>query len=180
MSSLVLMFIIMLWAVPANYNHPLAVIINKTDALDNSRPPRVLLMGGSGLYNGIDSPRLERELGMPVFNLGLWAGFKSDFLFPVILPHLGKQDIIVLILEYGYFTSEAARAVTQAEPRQWLLALDPAAPSQNGKLCVLAVENSKRVQKMYETYMKHASNMPKVGFHSAYDAEEALRILGSK
>jgi hypothetical protein len=77
-----------------------AATIDKNLLLDASRPPRVLLVGGSNLAFGVDSGRLSRELGRPVVNMGLTMGAGIPFLLAEVEGRIGPGDLVVLSPEY--------------------------------------------------------------------------------
>lgn len=86
-------------AFPGAYLHELAAVINKRDMLVSRKPPRLVFMGGSNLLT-LNSPALERELGMPVVNMGLYVNMPLEDLFDDIARYLAPGDIVVIILEY--------------------------------------------------------------------------------
>jgi hypothetical protein len=88
------------WFLPLNYNHHLAAMVNKLEYLKKTGSPKIVLVGGSGLYGGIDSPMLEKETGLNVVNMGLFRGFGSLSSQDIIRPYLKKNDIVILFYEY--------------------------------------------------------------------------------
>ena len=88
-----------LWFAPGNYLHPLSMVINKRDILLSRRPPRVVLMGGSNLLT-VRSAVIARETGLPVVNMGVWAGCPVHDVFDLIADDLAPGDVVVVVMEY--------------------------------------------------------------------------------
>jgi hypothetical protein len=69
--------------------------------IEKKDQPRVILLGGSGIFFGVDSPLLEKQLGLPVINGGTHAGIGLNATLNLFLPNIQKGDQIILITEYG-------------------------------------------------------------------------------
>ncbi|NES81015.1 MAG: hypothetical protein F6K10_06195 [Moorea sp. SIO2B7] len=63
-------------------------------------PKRLLITGGSGAHYTINSKLIEKELGIPVLNLGIDGPVGLDVILPSILPQVRPGDIVLLIPEY--------------------------------------------------------------------------------
>ena len=72
---------------------------------DAERDSAIILVGGSSVAFGYNSPFLEEESRMPVINTGLLAGIGMKFMIEEISPLLKKGDILVLSPEYELFLS---------------------------------------------------------------------------
>ncbi|MFN0067391.1 MAG: hypothetical protein ACKVYV_07110 [Limisphaerales bacterium] len=81
----------------------LAATIEKHRRLATTRPPRLILLGGSNVAFGFDSGRLERETGLTVVNMGLAAGLGGDFMLNEAAGAVGQGDMVVLFLEYDQY-----------------------------------------------------------------------------
>jgi hypothetical protein len=81
----------------------MAAIIDKHRLLERTTGKRVLLVGGSNLAFGTDSLKLERELGLPVVNMGLHAGLGLRYMLDEVKPFLSKDDIVIVVPEYEQF-----------------------------------------------------------------------------
>ena len=103
LTILLALTILLIIALPGGYNHPLASIINKVEMLKSKNSPRVIFIGGSGLYCGLDSKKIENELKMPVVNMGVWIGFGLGFMVETIKPYINKGDYIIIVPEYEMF-----------------------------------------------------------------------------
>ena len=120
LGALVLGLMLAFLVLPFPYNHDLSAILNKRDLLKDGRSNRIVFVGGSGLYSALDSPLVEKELGRPVVNLGLWAGFAITPVLHEISPYLRRGDTVVIVSEYGRSFDDYLDI-----SRKWLLALSP-------------------------------------------------------
>ena len=84
----------------------LAATVDKHRRLAQTRPPRVILVGGSNLALGIQSDRLEVALGRPVVNMGLAQGLGLEFMLNEVQAAIGSGDTVVLSVEYNLLTGE--------------------------------------------------------------------------
>ena len=73
-----------------------AAIIDKVEKLKNTTSPKIILVGNSSLAFGIDSPYMEKELGYPVVNTGLYGGLKNEFAENVAKENIQPGDIVVI------------------------------------------------------------------------------------
>lgn len=94
-----------------------AAVIDKERLLDRAASPRVVLVGGSGLAFGVDSPTLEQALGRDarVVNMGLHAGLGLEFMMNETLQSLRSGDTVVLSPEYDVLWSDSVQPVDMAE-----------------------------------------------------------------
>jgi hypothetical protein len=90
-------------AIPTEKGGYLSAVIDKQARLRSLPSPKLVLVGGSNLSFAVDSARLERELGLPVVNMGLgiYAGLR--FMLASVEPHLGTGDVVVVSPEYQLF-----------------------------------------------------------------------------
>lgn len=73
-----------------------AALQDKLVRLKSIDGPRIVLIGNSNLAFGIDSAYLEKELGMPVVNMGLHAGTGNAFNEQAALLNVHPGDIYVI------------------------------------------------------------------------------------
>jgi hypothetical protein len=78
----------------------LAAGIDKRQRAATTAAPRILLVGGSSVAFGFDSPALEAALGWPVVNLGGQGSQGLEFRLREALDLLREGDVVVLSLEY--------------------------------------------------------------------------------
>lgn len=81
----------------------LAATMDKDRLLAEQSPPRLILVGGSNLPFGIDSAKLESELGYHPVNLGLHVSLGLDFILKQAEPGLRAGDLLIVSPEYELF-----------------------------------------------------------------------------
>lgn len=119
-SSLYLFFAIAPISMPSER----AAIINKYLYAKSVETPKIIFIGGSGLYVGIDSDEISEKLGYEVSNLGLWAGFGIRFHLELVKEFVNPGDIVVLTPEYSGFSDNRIQDIADAS-REWLYVLSP-------------------------------------------------------
>lgn len=77
-----------------------AAIADKHKYAQSIQKRKVILAGGSNLAFGIASDSIEKKVGVPVVNLGLYVGFGLDFILQETLSEVKKGDLVVLSTEY--------------------------------------------------------------------------------
>jgi hypothetical protein len=108
--------------VPEQNDYALASNL-KHDRLEALPGNRVVLVGGSNLAFGIDSPAIERAVGCPVVNMGMNGYFGVRFMLNEVRPQLREGDVVVLAFEWdNYFktvdgASNNLLVVSKANPR---------------------------------------------------------------
>ena len=94
---------------------------DKQARLESTPAPRLILAGGSGMAFGLDSGRLEAELGRPVVNMGLHVALGVEFQLNALRPYLREGDVVLLGFEYesldGFVRTYEALQVAAAVPR---------------------------------------------------------------
>lgn len=83
-------------AAPQYENSFNAAIIDKIQTLKETDSPKIILVGNSSLAFGIDSPRMEEALGMPVVNTGLYGALNDEFAENVAKENIQAGDIVVV------------------------------------------------------------------------------------
>lgn len=73
-----------------------AALIDKYERIQSVDSPKVILIGNSNLAFGIDSALLEKELGMPVVNMGFLGSIGNEFHEKMIYENVGEGDIVVI------------------------------------------------------------------------------------
>lgn len=71
----------------------------KYDRLRDVKTPKVVVIGGSATAFAIDSDLLEKETGRPTVNFGLYAAIGFKPMLDLALPHIDKDDIVILLPE---------------------------------------------------------------------------------
>jgi len=111
----------LIYALPVPYSDNLSSIVNKRDLLKDDRQNRVVFVGGSGLFDGLDSGMAENRLHRPVVNMGLYSGFAITPLLLEVEPYLRSGDTVVIVPEYRFVFD-----TFDVPARKWLFALAPA------------------------------------------------------
>jgi hypothetical protein len=83
--------------------HYLAGFLLKARRLEETKSPRILIVGGSSAAFGVNSAALERVSGRPVVNLGLNAGLGLRFILAQAASAVRPGDLVVLMPEYALF-----------------------------------------------------------------------------
>jgi hypothetical protein len=109
-----------LFLLPIPYSHDLSAIHNKLNMLKAEKRNRIIFVGGSGLYDGLDSEKIQQTLGRPVINLGLYAGFGVTALLREVRPFLRPGDTVVVVPEYSVVFD-----FHDDQARKWLFAYAP-------------------------------------------------------
>lgn len=71
----------------------------KYDRIKSIKEPKVVVIGGSSVAFGIDSKLVEKELGMPCVNFGLYAAFGLKPMLDLAKDHIRKGDIVIIAPE---------------------------------------------------------------------------------
>lgn len=104
----------MVWnpVLPRQHNY-LAATIDKHRRLAELAPPRLILVGGCSMAYGIDSGRLEQELGLSVVNMGITAGLGLFYMLNEVESSVACGDVVLFALEYDYYGWEGGDLVTR-------------------------------------------------------------------
>lgn len=68
----------------------------KLSRLETLEEEKIVVVGGSSVAFGLDSELLEKYVGMPVVNFGLYAALGTKVMLDLSLPHIKEGDIVVL------------------------------------------------------------------------------------
>ena len=68
----------------------------KVDRLFGVSGEKVVVVGGSSVAFALDSELIERELGMPVVNFGLYAALGTKIMLDLSRDAIGEGDIVIL------------------------------------------------------------------------------------
>ncbi len=82
-----------------------AAQIIKEKRLNDAPHPRAVFIGGSGLAFGLDSQLIDEETDLHPVNLGLYAGYRIDYLLSQAHGGLNSGDTTVIIPEYDILTA---------------------------------------------------------------------------
>jgi len=81
-------------------DNPTALIIDKNNRIEKLQSPKLIILGGSNAFYGMNSGKLESDLGINVVNMTLFAGFGLDFILRQTLDNVSKGDVVILSIEY--------------------------------------------------------------------------------
>ncbi len=80
---------------------------NKLCKLQNTPSPKAILISGSSGAYGVNSLQVERELGIPMINMGTFAGFSLVFMLEYCKPYIDEGDIVLFSREFSVDTDAA-------------------------------------------------------------------------
>jgi hypothetical protein len=126
MAILVLCSFTALVIAPLSYGYHFASIINKREMVRRyalEERPLMVFYGGSGLWVGLDSASIGRELNCNVANTGVFMGFGLSFVPEDLMDLLRAGDTLVIIPEYGLFFDGTIDP--DSSTRKWCLAMSP-------------------------------------------------------
>jgi hypothetical protein len=81
----------------------LAGTIEKHKLIAEVPSPRVILVGGSNVAFGLDGEYLQKNLGVPVINMGLHGGLGLRYSLDEVVPYIKAGDVFILSPEYPQF-----------------------------------------------------------------------------
>ncbi len=84
-----------------------SVIVRKYDKLITTNTPKIIIIGGSSAAFGINEEIISKSTGYDVVNLGLHAGFGSNFPTQLSKANINNGDIVILAYEYGWIEEGA-------------------------------------------------------------------------
>ena len=93
-------------------NYYVGALDKKIERLESIEEEKIVVIGGSSVAFGIDSALMERELGMPVVNFGLYAAIGTLAMMELAKPSIKSGDIVILSPELDvqtlsmYFSTE--------------------------------------------------------------------------
>lgn len=87
---------------------------DKFDLLCNTNDEKIVVIGGSSVAFGLDSPMIEKELGKKVVNFGLYADLGTKLMLDLSRANINEGDTVVLAPEMNeqtlslFFNAETA------------------------------------------------------------------------
>jgi len=88
---------------PPDYSDTFAIMGRKMAYLQNAEGPKIVLMGGSNVLVGVDSPLLEQRTGRKVANIAIQASIPLEMQINQAEPYLKPGDLVVISAEYNYY-----------------------------------------------------------------------------
>ena len=77
----------------------IGVLDDKVERLDSIEGEKIVVIGGSSVAFGLDSALMEKELGRPVVNFGLYAAIGNVAMMELSMDAIGEGDIVILAPE---------------------------------------------------------------------------------
>lgn len=74
-------------------------------AADSIKSKKIIVLSGSNSLFSINADTITSKTGFPVVNLATHAGLDLNYHFYILKKHMKKGDIVVMPLEYEYYTS---------------------------------------------------------------------------
>lgn len=84
-------------------NHRLGTTAIKQQRLQEIASPKLILIGGSNLFYGLNSSLLADSIGLEVVNMGIQGSIGLKFYFEEIHQHIKEGDIVVLLPENAHY-----------------------------------------------------------------------------
>lgn len=95
----------LVWFVPEGNDYG-RITVSKQERLRGLDSPKIVLVGGSNMAYGIDSPMIESATGCPVVNMGINGYFGVRYMLSEVRDAIRPGDIVVVAFEYdNYFKS---------------------------------------------------------------------------
>ena len=94
--------------VPAEYWIYETQIVKRELLAQHRNKKKILFVGGSSTFFGIDAGRIEQSLGIHTLNLGVSIGRPFAVMVNEIAPYLESGDIVIFPLEYEHYRSETS------------------------------------------------------------------------
>lgn len=110
--------------VPEGNDYAMATL-RKHERLETAPGQRAILVGGSNLAFGIDSPIIQQETGLTPVNMGMNGYFGVRYMLSEIREDVRAGDVVVIAFEWdNYFKSingdpNDLTVITKANPRAW-------------------------------------------------------------
>lgn len=103
-----------IFAIPSQYSEAYVGALNeKVDRLKSIEEDKIVVIGGSSVAFALDSALMEKELGMPVVNFGLYAALGTKLMLDLSRGGIKEGDIVILSPELDaqtlslFFSSES-------------------------------------------------------------------------
>ena len=111
------------FSIPPQYTNTfVGELDDKFERLTSIDEPKVVVVGGSSVAFGLESELLEKYMGMPVVNFGLYAALGTKVMLDLSKAGINEGDIVVLAPELDaqtmsmYFNSETTLQATDDKP----------------------------------------------------------------
>ncbi len=99
---------------PPKEDNYMYALKDKHTRLASLKGPKLIIVGGSNTAFGVDSELLEKELQMPVVNMGIHVGLRLEYMLNEVKPAIGEGDLVVLLPEYTHLYYNVDAGFTKA------------------------------------------------------------------
>ena len=99
------------------------ILDEKFERLNTVQGEKIVVIGGSSVAFGLDSQLLEKYVGMPVVNFGLYAALGTRLMLDLSLSGIGEGDVVVIAPEIDrqtlslYFNQDTAWRAMEGNPK---------------------------------------------------------------
>lgn len=114
--------VVIFFVIPGAYDNPLASFVNKMHRLKQTASPKIVLVGGSDVIIGINSPLINKELGYHVVNMGLYGAFGIRHMLHLIGPYIHAGDVVIILADHEALQYDL---VTDDFSAKWIFLLSP-------------------------------------------------------
>ena len=84
----------------------MAAFDDKVELLKNHDRPSFIVLGGSNVAFGFDSPEFEKQIGLPTINTGLHGSLGLDLYLELAEKYVRKGDQVLLLPEWGLIAGQ--------------------------------------------------------------------------
>jgi len=98
-SPIVAVFSIALITPPKFNESFVGALDSKIERLDSIEEDKIVVIGGSSVAFGVNSPLIEKYTGMPVVNFGLYASLGTKLMLDLSRESINEGDIVVIAPE---------------------------------------------------------------------------------
>lgn len=85
---------------------PVSILIKHRQISESIQEPKILFIGGSSTYHGVNTELVSKKIGYPTINLGVAVGFRLDYIFYDAKKSIQNNDIVILPLEYVLYFND--------------------------------------------------------------------------
>jgi hypothetical protein len=156
-----------------------AMVEKRMELARRAASPKLLIVGGSGVSNGISAGSMSRSLNIPVQNFGLQAGTGTGFMLDRAKSVLHAGDVVMLAFEYHLYTTKRTSDVAldvAMDCGQEFLASKPLPTRIEG---LLSLPYSALFSRLRYTIMGSPHNKPAVTPHGDIIFKSPLSHMGN-
>ena len=104
------------FSIPAQYTNTfVGELDDKFERLTSIDEPKLVVVGGSSVAFGLESEILEKYVGMPVVNFGLYAALGTKVMLDLSKAGINEGDVVVLAPELDALREKIKPYIEQDE-----------------------------------------------------------------